>query len=215
MKIKLLIFDFDGTLADTKALIVTIKQEVMRKMGMKVESEEVCASTIGLPLEESYRAMYPTMPESMIAECSDMYRKLFDEMKDSMPPTLFPGIREVLAEIKRRGITMTIVTSRNSDSLNEFLNKWGIEGYFPYVLGGSDTAKNKPDPEPVLKTLSDLSYDASEALVVGDMPYDIQMGKGAGAYTCGVTYGNSDRDALTASGADYVIDRIGELLDII
>ena len=45
--------------------------------------------------------------------------------------------------------------------------------------------------------------------------YDIQMGKGAGAYTCGVTYGNSDRDALTASGADYVIDRIGELLDII
>lgn len=68
---------------------------------------------------------------------------------------------------------------------------------------------------PVIKTLHDLGYAAEQTLVVGDMPVDIQMGKKAGVYTCGVTYGNSDRNKLIEAGADYVIDRISELFDIL
>ena len=83
------------------------------------------------------------------------------------------------------------------------------------MLGAEDVTLAKPNPEPVLKTLRDLSVSASETLVVGDMPVDIMMGAGAKALTCGVSYGNSDRDALQAAGADYVIDDFSELLTVL
>ena len=72
--------------------------------------------------------------------------------------------------------------------------------------------KAKPDPEPVLKTLRELGYPAEEALVVGDMPVDVQMGSRAGAHTCAVTYGNAGREDLWE--ADYIIDDIANLLPI-
>ena len=75
--------------------------------------------------------------------------------------------------------------------------------------------KPKPAPDPVLKTIEDLVYNPENALVVGDMPVDILMGKSAGVNTCGVTYGNSDREKLTEAGADYVIDDIRDLLTIV
>ena len=72
--------------------------------------------------------------------------------------------------------------------------------------------KHKPDPEPVLMTLEKLNIDASETLVVGDMPVDILMGKGAGCTTCGVTYGNATREELVEAGADNIIDEFSALL---
>ena len=72
--------------------------------------------------------------------------------------------------------------------------------------------KAKPDPEPVLNTLSALGFKASETLVVGDMNVDILMGKNAGAKTCGVTYGNGTKEELEEAGADYIIDSFDELI---
>ena len=101
----------------------------------------------------------------------------------------------------------------------------GIAPYFDYVLGAEDVVNAKPNPEPVLKTLEQFGVIGPECLVVGDMPVDIQMGLGAGAVTCGVTFGNSSREALAvgnssrealaAAGANYVIDSFDKLLSII
>ena len=91
----------------------------------------------------------------------------------------------------------------------------GIAPYISYLLGAEDVSQGKPNPEAVLKTLQDLSCEASEAIVVGDMPVDIQMGLGAGAWTCGVTYGNSNREALLAAGAHHVIDDFAQLSAIV
>ena len=90
-----------------------------------------------------------------------------------------------------------------------------IKNLFSYFLAAEDTVLLKPNAEPVIKTLNDLSYNKEQTLVVGDMPVDILMGKNAGVYTCGVTYGNSDKDSLLEAGADYVIDGISELPDIL
>ena len=86
--------------------------------------------------------------------------------------------------------------------------------YFPYALGGDDTENLKPHPEPVLKTLTDLNIPAENTLVVGDMPYDILMGKNAGTKALGVTYGNSDEKSLKASGADYIVNSFSEILEL-
>ena len=90
----------------------------------------------------------------------------------------------------------------------------GIADYISYILGADDVKEAKPKPEPVLKTLAAMHYDASETLVVGDMAVDIQMGANAGAKTCGVTWGNGTREELEEAGATFIIDRMEEILKI-
>ena len=87
--------------------------------------------------------------------------------------------------------------------------------YFSYILATEDTAFLKPNAEPVKKSFVDLSYCCENTLVVGDMPFVIIMGKNAGVYTCGVTYGVSDKNSLLEVGADWIIDNISDLLEIV
>lgn len=213
--IKLLIFDFDGTLADTHELIIQTNQEAMRRMGFPVLEDRVISRTIGLPLEEGILTMFPQLTREDLPAWVKTYRAIFDELKTRIIPGLFPHVKETLEALHARGYVLTVASSRLSLSLNDFLRDMGIAPFFSYVLGADNVSAAKPDPEPVLKTLRDLHFRADEALVVGDMPVDILMGKRAGAFTCGVTYGNSDREALKKAGANHVLDDFGRLPEII
>jgi len=209
---KLYIFDFDGTLGDTRELIVATNQEVQRRMGYPVLPEARIVPVIGIPLDDGIRTMFPELPLEELPAWRKMYREVFEELKGQIIPELFPHIRETLEALCAAGCTLTVASSRGSQSLNDLLRNMGIAPFFSYVLGADNVTRAKPDPEPVLKTLRDLGFSAEETLVVGDMPVDIQMGKGAGARTCGVTYGNADRAALLAAGADRVIDDFQDLI---
>lgn len=213
--IRLLVFDFDGTLADTRELIVLTNQEVQRRMHYPVRDEASIVATIGLPLSDGILAMCPDVRREDLPQWVAVYRDVFESLKGKIVPSLFPHVSETLAELCRRGCICSVASSRGSVSLNDFLREMGIAPYITYVLGAEDVTHAKPNPEPVLKTLRELIIPASETLVVGDMPVDIQMGLGAGALTCGVSFGNSDRPALLASGADYVVDDFWEILSII
>lgn len=210
--IQLIILDFDGTLADTRDLIVRTNQESMRRMGFPVADEASIISTIGLPLGEGILRLFPDLPLDRLPACEQLYRKVFYELKDSFTPALFPHVKETMEALLENGCRFTVASSRGHVSLSEFLCDMGIAPMISYVLGAEDVSRAKPHPEPVLKTLRDLGCDASDALVVGDMPVDILMGLGAGAWTCGVTYGNSSREALLSAGAHHVIDDFAELL---
>ena len=212
---KLAIFDFDGTLMDTRTPIVFAKQETMRIMGLPVLDEEACAATIGYSAKKGFLMMYPDLAEEVADQCVLHYRRIFDETIEKTAPELFPGVEETLSKLKERGIICTIATARNRRSLMSFLERKNIDGFFSYILAQEDTKNLKPDPEPVLKTMKDLGIEKDQTMVIGDMPMDILMGKNAGAYTCGVSYGNAKRDILIDAGADYVIDRISDLLPII
>lgn len=215
MDIKLVIFDFDGTIMDTRKPIIMAKQETMRYLGLDVADEQACAKTIGLSSKLGFKHTYPELSDEMLELCVQNYRRFFEEIIKTEPPTLFPGITDMLQKLKENGIFCTIATSRNSKSVREFLNQMKLAEYFPYVLASEDTTLLKPNAEPVIKTLQDLGFEKEQALVVGDMPFDILMGKNAGVLTCGVTYGNAERDELRKAGADYVIDVITELPAII
>lgn len=215
MKTQLVIFDFDGTIMDTRKPIVSAKQETMRQMGLPVMDEESCAETIGYTAKIGFQRLYPDLDEDTVDQCVTLYRKLFDEQIRIEPPELFPGILDTLDKLEDMGITCTIATSRNRKSLLAFLTQLGIRSRFTYILAQEDTNLLKPNGEPVEKTLSDLSVSAEQALVVGDMPMDILMGKNAGVRTCGVTYGNASSETLLSAGADHVIDSINELITIL
>ena len=208
---KLIVLDFDGTLADTRELIVHTNQEAQRRMGYPVTDEAGIVDTIGLPLQECIRTMYPQVRPEELPLWVRTYRDVFDILKGQFVPSLFPHVKETLQALSAQGIRLTVASSRGRDSLADFLRDMGIAPYISYVLGAEDVTRAKPYPDPVLKTLEAMGMDASDTLVVGDMPVDIQMGLSAGARTCGVTYGNSDREALLAAGAHSVIDGFCEL----
>lgn len=209
--IKLIIFDFDGTLADTYELIIKTNQAAMEAMDYPVRDEEAIRATIGLPLEAGIRALYPDLPEEALPQWCATYRRIFDVYKTRYLPVLFPEVKETLEWLRDKGFVLTVASSRQSVSLNAFLRDLGILPCFRYVLGADNVSRAKPDPEPVLKTLRDLGYSAGKTLVVGDMPVDIFMGARAGAKTVGVTYGNSNRAQLLEAGADFVLDHFSEL----
>lgn len=213
--IHLIILDFDGTLGDTRANIVLTMRQTLQRLGYPVAEEGEIASTIGLPLEEGFRQLLPELPEDKVLECALTYRDIFEVNRKKLVPKLFPGVKETLSRLREKGYVLTVASSRSSSSLNGFLADMGIAGYVSYVLGADNVKMAKPHPEPVLRTMEDLGYSAAETLVVGDMPVDILMGKGAGTLTCGVTYGNSSREDLVASGADFIIDGIGALIDVL
>ena len=213
--IHLIILDFDGTLGDTRANIVLTMRQTLQRLGYPVAEEGEIASTIGLPLEEGFRQLLPELPEDKVLECALTYRDIFEVNRKKLVPKLFPGVKETLSRLREKGYVLTVASSRSSLSLNGFLGDMEIAEYVSYVLGADSVKMAKPHPEPVLRTMEDLGYTAAETLVVGDMPVDILMGKGAGTLTCGVTYGNSSRKDLAASGADFIIDGIGALIDVL
>ena len=212
--IKLIILDFDGTLGDTRANIVLTMRRTLVRLGYAVPDEETIAATIGVPLEKGFEQMLPGISPADVALCARTYRKIFEKCRKELVPNLFPHVMETLTALKEAGYVLTIASSRSYGSLKEFLQEMGIAPYISYVLGANSVTHAKPHPEPVLKTMADLGFQADETLVVGDMPVDIQMGKGAGARTCAVTYGNASREELIAAGADYVIDDFSELTGI-
>ena len=212
--VKLIIFDFDGTLGDTRRTIVTTWQMTMRALNLPLRDEADIAATIGFTLADSTSRMFPDLTEEQVGECVNTYRRTFDENKKMFIPQLFPGVAQTLSTLKQKGITMSVASSRSSKSLNEFLREMGVSNNMSYVLGADMVEKAKPDPEPVLTTLAALRIPSSQTLVVGDMPVDIQMGKAAATLTCGVTWGNSNRQELQEAEADFIIDDISELLKI-
>ena len=215
MKPKLIIFDFDGTLGDTRQNIIITMQRTMKMVGLPVKSDEECASTIGLTLENSFKTMYPDVDAEMAARCVDAYREIFMSSVEELTPELFPGVGETLAKLDAMGIKMSVASSRQSQSLLLFLERMGVLKYFPYVLGSDNVTKHKPDPEPVLKTLRELHYDPSDVIVVGDMPVDVAMAHGADVRAIAVTFGNATREELVEAKADYIIDDFKQILEII
>ena len=208
---KLIIFDFDGTLADTREIIIRTNQDLMRLKGYPIPSDQAIVDTIGLPLEECFLAMFPDFPRHELPEWVVAYREIFENLTHTLTPTLFPEVRETLEQLYRKGYKLSVASSRGSKSLRSLLRNMGIADIICYALGKEDVTIAKPDPFPVLKTLEDLHISSEDALVVGDMPVDILMGVRAGVRTGGVSYGNSTRDELLAAGADFVIDKFSEL----
>ncbi len=214
-EIKLVIFDFDGTLADTKENIILTFQMTMKELGVEIKSRQECAATIGLTLEDAFKVLYPGMAAEKYILLRDTYRRIFKENRKILVPGLFPEVMETLEELRRRGYLMSIASSRQSPSLQSFLEDMKIAHLFEYAVGGDNVEHPKPAPDAVLQILRHYNLSAEEAFVVGDMPFDINMATNAGVKSCGVTWGNADAAQLKESGANYVIDKMSQLLEIL
>lgn len=210
---KLIILDFNGTLADTQPLILRSLQGTIAELGLPSRTDAECASIIGLPLKECFVKLV-NADDTLAERCCEVYRRLFDEYNHPGTVTLFPHVEETLHELHRRGLQLAICSSRARATLDHFVLSFGFEQLVQTVVSADDVPHGKPYPDPALRVLELTGCKAEEALMVGDASYDILMGRAAGCHTCGVTYGNQTAAQLRNAGADYLIDNFQELLTL-
>ena len=178
-KLDTVVFDFDGTIADTNQLIVDSWQSVfMARTGDKGDLAYIL-STFGEPL---YYTMEKTFPEFDVEESVSIYRNY---QKDVFIDRIgiFPGMKELILELKVRGYKVGIATSRLRESTMMGLRKFGLDGVIDAVVTVEDTTKHKPDPEPALICLEKLGSDAAKSIMLGDSAFDMGCGKNAGMTT--------------------------------
>lgn len=208
---KTIIIDFDGTMGDTRSFIVKTMQQTIAALGLPSRSDDQCASMIGLPLRETFTKLIP-MSEAMGDLCDATYTRLFKKNNAPGAVPAFPHVVNTLAKLHSHGHVLAVASSRRRQSLLDYMREMGIERYISCVVSVSDVERAKPAPDMVIKILEQTGGAASDALVVGDTRFDIEMGRRAGTKTCGVTYGNGSLEELAV--ADYVIDDFARLMDI-
>lgn len=224
---KYIIFDFDGTIGDSQSLIVKTLQDTMRAKKLEVKSDEACAKTIGLRLDEAFVSLFGMSAEEGM-ECAATYREIFLDNKKTMIVQPFPHVIETLRELHRRGYILGMASSRNHCSLDGYVEQMQLENIFSSIVAGDDVEHVKPAPDMVFMALGEMkgmknpvtsaeSGDVEdmldEVLVVGDMTFDVDMAHNAGCKACAVTYGNGTREQLAS--AEFIIDDFAELLGLV
>ncbi len=214
MKIKTIVLDFDGTIADTRECILETVRQTLQKLGVAVPDDSAIQDVIGLPLRDTFAKAAKIDDEELIEKAVTVYRELFEGIC-RRTVFLFPNVRTTLQRLYEDGFILTIASSRGRESLVSLLKLLDIEQFMSCVYGEEDVVNKKPAPDVVTRILCDTQSETHEALVVGDTRYDILMGQAAGCSTCGVTYGNHSAEVLQQQRADYVIDDFAQLLEIV
>ena len=206
--IRYLVFDFDGTLADSTEGIIKTTRATFARMGFPEPADADVRQGIGLPLKGALQTA--GIPVNRLDEGADIYHEVFYEIAPKHI-VLFPGVKDALAELASLGYRMGIATSRSEHSLVMLLGEHGISQFFEVLGAVGSGERPKPNPDRVLWVLARMGASPDQALVIGDTVFDIQMGKSARCSTCAVTYGNHGREQLLTSEPDFLIDDLRQL----
>ncbi len=202
------LFDFDGTLADSTELILRSWRHCMTLHHAECPPDEEWLSGFGLPLEEQIRRFARSEGESgaMLASYLDFQGRHHDRL---LRP--FPGTLATVERLAEAGIELAIVTSKHRDAALRGMRLCSLLDYFSVIITPEDVAHPKPHPEPVLLALERLGVPAAEAVMVGDSPHDVAAGKAAGTRVAAAAWGPFRRDRLAAEEPDWLLGDISEV----
>lgn len=204
-------FDMDGTLIDSIKTIFNSTLITLDKLGIKHNLDEKdFASKIGQHFREIFDAYNIEVTD--FDEYIDSYKKTY--LKQMEHSALYPGVTEVLQELKNKGMLVSLLTTKAQDQTEIILDYFNLTEFFDFVMGRRDGIPHKPSPEPLIIICKYLNADIEKTIMVGDTELDIQCGKNAGSLTCGVEYGYRSKELLEYEQPDYIISSIKEILAI-
>jgi pyrophosphatase PpaX len=204
------LFDLDGTLADTIGLIVASYNHAFREvMGTERDEAEI-RSWIGRPLIESFAAVAPEHAE----ELDRVYRE-WNIANTERLLQAYPGVAELLTDLAGAAVRTGVVTSKRRDTALLAMRGVGIEGLAPLLSTLEDTEQHKPLPDPLLHGAALLGAEPGDCVYVGDAAVDIAAARAAGMAAIGVTWGAVPREVLEAAGPDAVVDTVEELRRVV
>jgi pyrophosphatase PpaX len=203
------LFDLDGTLVDSGAMILASFRHATRTvLRREIPDHELLAAVGGPGLREQMQAIDADRFEELIEVYSAHNADLHDELQPCA------GILDALARLHREGRRLGVVTAKRRATLAlafEVLPE--LSGYFDATVAAEDTERHKPHPDPVLGALAQLDEAPEHAVYVGDSPFDVQAAKAAGAGAIAVTWGRiHSRERLEREDPDAVVDTVEELL---
>ena len=209
--IKLVICDCDGTLADSLGAITETFRQVLAARDLPPIDRRLVERYVGLPLEALFHDLLPDLsPQEKDAMRLD-YKRLYPGIAAGRTP-LFSGVRAALATIQGRGLRLAMATGKSLAGVRRFLAEEGLEGTFEAVRCADTAARPKPYGDMVEEILLETGIEPNAAVMVGDTPFDIQMGRAAGVVTCGVASGGFTATELAAHGPTLLFERFTDLV---
>ncbi|SBS33904.1 Pyrophosphatase PpaX [Marinomonas spartinae] len=211
--VKLVIFDWDGTLFDSIDKICScMLQAAEHAMAPKREFHDI-QNIIGLSLDVGIKAVWPELPVDTLDKIKMHYKRLYVRA-DQTPPLAYDGMSELLEQLKKQGMLLAVATGKTRRGLDRIMSLTQTGHYFA-ATRCADEALSKPHPMMLEQILAELNVLPEEAMMIGDTEYDLNMAKAAGVASIGVSYGAHDKKRLASCQPQTVVDNLYQLASIL
>lgn len=208
---KLLIFDWDGTIMDSSARIVSSMQMACQHLSIAPPSDQAVCDIIGLSLDIAIKKIIPGIEQErvtqLIAAYSDQYINL-----NQTPTPLYPGVRETLERLKTAGYQLGVATGKSRRGLDRVLANTQLDQFIDFRKG-ADEANSKPDPLMLAQILQQAELSADQAIMIGDTSYDVEMAQRIAMPSIGVSYGMHSIDVLNQFSPVFIADQFSDIAD--
>jgi len=205
---ELIVFDWDGTVMDSTAVIANSIQAACRDLDLTVPSDEVARHVIGLGLDQALRYAVPSAGVHRHADLVARYRHHFFSQENSMP--LFKGAESLIQELREDGYYLAVATGKNRNGLDRALKASNMAQYF-HSTRTADQTVSKPDPTMLHEIMEELDVSAPRVLMVGDTTHDLQMAINAGVASLGMTHGAHPAEQLLELKPLALLDDFADL----
>ncbi|MFI6498045.1 HAD family hydrolase [Nonomuraea typhae] len=214
--VKAVVLDLDGTLVDTPRAIATITGRILEEFGVSRPESDI-VRTVGKPLDHNFAYLLDRpLDHPDIVKAAAAYRDRFGQyVKENRDKLLYPGVVDGLRELRRRGHRLAVATSKTYEGAIKTVRATGIEDLFDGVAGHDSVARGKPEPDLAIFAAGLLGVVPSSCVSVGDGVGDMQMGRSAGMFNVGVSYGVATAEELLQAGADVIADGFPEVVEAV
>ena len=207
MRFRTVLFDLDGTLIDSGAIILASFRYATKAVLQREATDDELLAVVGRGLRDEMRALGGERAEELIRAYREHNEPLHRELRS------FDGMLDALPRLKSEGRRLGIVTSKRRATVELAFAVLPLQPLFDTVVSAEDTERLKPNPDPILLALDRLEADTADAAYVGDSPFDIQAAKAAGVFSVGVTWGGiHTRERLEREEPDVLVGHPRELL---
>jgi phosphoglycolate phosphatase len=206
----LVVFDWDGTLFDSTALITRCIQAACADVGVPVPSDTQASYVIGMGLVEALQHAAPGLPRERYPELGARYRHHYTARQHEV--VFFDGTLAMLETLKARGHLLAVATGKSRRGLDDALSTSALRGLFDATRTADETA-SKPDPRMLHELMHDLQVAPERTLMIGDTTHDLQLALNAGVASIGVGYGAHDHAAFEAFPTKHVAHSMADLHD--
>jgi len=207
--LKLIVFDWDGTLMDSEARIVACLSAALNDIDLPDQPDEQLKNVIGLGLKEALQQLHPQGNDKEHQQLTDRYRYHFLE-SSKIPSPMFDGAQALLENLNQQGYFLAVATGKGRLGLDKVLDESGMGRFFHYTRCADET-RSKPHPQMLEEIIAFCGVESDEAIMIGDTEYDLQMANHAGTHALAVSYGVHDKQRLLACNPLGCVDDMNEL----
>jgi len=206
----LIVFDWDGTLFDSTALITRCIQSACADVGASVPCDRDASYVIGMGLAEALQHAAPELPRDRYRDLAERYRHHYFARQHEL--VLFDGTLQMLHALKAREHLLGVATGKSRRGLDEALAGTALRGLFDATRTADETA-SKPDPRMLLELMEEVGITPERTLMIGDTTHDLLLAANAGTASIGVSYGAHDHASFAEFAPRHVAHSVAELTD--